>query len=85
MNSNLNFEFGAVWYRPKPEPGRTGLTGQTGPVPSGLVNPDNILPLRVVNTRAPETGHGAVDNGRMRKERVEGVYRRRCPIYPPPR
>ena len=34
MNSNLNFEFGPVWYRPKPEPGRTGLTGnrsnQTG-------------------------------------------------------
>ena len=27
MNSNLNFEFGPVWYRPKPEPGRTGLTG----------------------------------------------------------
>ena len=27
MNSNLNFEFGPVWYRPKPEPGRTNLTG----------------------------------------------------------
>ena len=27
LNSNLNFEFGPVWYRPKPEPGRTGLTG----------------------------------------------------------
>ena len=27
FNSNLNFEFGPVWYRPKPEPGRTGLTG----------------------------------------------------------
>ena len=27
MNSNLNFEFRPVWYRPKPEPGRTNLTG----------------------------------------------------------
>ena len=27
FNSNLNFEFGPVWYRPKPEPGRTSLTG----------------------------------------------------------
>ena len=27
MNLNLNFEFGPVWYRPKPEPVRTGLTG----------------------------------------------------------
>ena len=26
-NSNLNFEFGPVWYWPKPEPDRTGLTG----------------------------------------------------------
>ena len=34
LNSNLNFEFGPVWYR-------TGLivTGLTGPVPTGLVNP----------------------------------------------
>ena len=39
MNSNLNFEFGPVLYRPKPEPGRTG-TGQTELVPTGLVNPD---------------------------------------------
>jgi len=23
----LNFEFGPVWYQPKPEPDRTGLTG----------------------------------------------------------
>jgi len=43
----LNFEFGPVWYQPKPEPDRTGLTGnrsnrttgQTGPVPTGFVNP----------------------------------------------
>ena len=27
FNFNLNFEFGPVWYRPKPEPVRTGLTG----------------------------------------------------------
>ena len=27
LNSNLNFEFGPVWYRPKPESDRTGLTG----------------------------------------------------------
>ena len=27
LNLNLNFEFGPVWYQPKPEPGRTGLTG----------------------------------------------------------
>ena len=27
LNSNLNFELGPVWYRPKPEPGRTGSTG----------------------------------------------------------
>ena len=37
LNLNLNFEFGPVWYQPKPEPGRTGLTGnrsnRTGPVP----------------------------------------------------
>ena len=40
MNSNLNFEFGPVWYRPKLEPGRTDVRpGQTGPVPTGLVNP----------------------------------------------
>ena len=44
LNSNLNFEFGPVWYRPKLEPGRTfppvwPVTGQTGPVPTGLVNP----------------------------------------------
>ena len=40
LNSNLNFEFGPVSYRTKPEPVRTGLTvtGQTGPVTDGLVN-----------------------------------------------
>ena len=27
LNSNLNFEFWSVGYRPKPEPVRTGLTG----------------------------------------------------------
>ena len=27
LNSNLNFKFGPVWYRPKPKPGRTSLTG----------------------------------------------------------
>ena len=27
LNLNLNFEFGPVWYRPKPKPGQTGLTG----------------------------------------------------------
>ena len=27
FNLNLNFEFGTVWYRPKPEPVRTSLTG----------------------------------------------------------
>ena len=27
LNSNLNFKFGPVWNRPKPEPVRTGLTG----------------------------------------------------------
>ena len=27
LNSNLNFEFRPVWYRPKPEPDRTSLTG----------------------------------------------------------
>ena len=27
LNLNLNFDFGPVWYRTKPEPGRTGLTG----------------------------------------------------------
>ena len=27
LNSNLNFEFGPVWYRPKPEPVQTDLTG----------------------------------------------------------
>ena len=27
LNLNLNFKFGPVWYRPKPEPGRIGLTG----------------------------------------------------------
>ena len=32
FNSNLNFEFGSVWYRPKPEPDRTG------PVPTGFIN-----------------------------------------------
>ena len=26
LNSNLNSEFGPVWYRPKPEPDRTDLT-----------------------------------------------------------
>ena len=36
LNSNLNFEFEPVWYRPKPEP---NWTGQTGPVPTGFVNP----------------------------------------------
>ena len=34
LNSNLNFKFGPVWYRPKPEPDRTGLTG-------GFVNPEH--------------------------------------------
>ena len=35
FNSNLNFEFGPVSYRTKPEPGRTGLTGNRF---DGLVN-----------------------------------------------
>ena len=41
FNLNLNFEFGPVWYRPKPEPGRTGLTGNRSnrTIPTGLVNP----------------------------------------------
>ena len=34
LNSNLNFEFGLISYRTKPEPVRTG---QTGPVTDGLV------------------------------------------------
>ena len=32
FNLNLNFEFGPVWYRPKLQPDRTGLT----PVPTGF-------------------------------------------------
>ena len=47
FNSNLNFEFGLVWYRPKPEPGRTGLTGKS--VPTGFVNPGCTRPsMRVL-------------------------------------
>ena len=38
LNSNLNFEFGPVSYRTKPELVWTDLTGQTGPVTDGLVN-----------------------------------------------
>ena len=30
LNSNLNFKFGPVWNRPKPELVRTGLTGNHG-------------------------------------------------------
>ena len=52
LNSNLNFEFGPVWYRPKPEPGRTGVRpGQTEPVPTGLVNPDQTLSARGLDER----------------------------------
>ena len=35
LNLDLNFEFGPVWYRSKPEPGRSGLTG--------LVNPGGLI------------------------------------------
>ena len=30
LNLNLNFKFGPVWNRLKPEPVRTGLTGYRG-------------------------------------------------------
>ena len=36
LNSNLNFEFGPVWYRPGSV---WPVTSQTGPVPNGFVNP----------------------------------------------
>ena len=41
LNLNLNFEFGSVWYRPKPKLGRTSLTGnRSNRIGShGLVNP----------------------------------------------
>ena len=39
MNSNLNFEFWPIWYRPKPEPGRTRLN-RTGSHQFGEPAPD---------------------------------------------
>ena len=63
FNSNLNFEFRPVSYRTEPEPVRTGLTGkpvtgQTGPVTDGSVNPgqeayiyihSNIMPVNSIS------------------------------------
>ena len=36
LNLNLNFELVPVWYRSKPEPGRTGLTGNRSSCTQGF-------------------------------------------------
>ena len=80
LNSNLNFKFGPVWYLPKPKPGRPiwPVTGQTRPVPTGLVNPGhNILhrwPLPPDRVKWNQTEH------RIRMDNHRSIY---ADILPP--
>ena len=78
LNSNLNFEFGPVWYRPKPKPGWTSQTGQTGPVPTGLVDPATVAALALAYSGSNSAELKSVGQNSARKFRERTDESRLC-------